>query len=169
MEIWRDITGYEGLYKISSLGRVMSVKRNKILKPGNTGKYLIVVLCKNGVRNTHLVHRLVAFEFCIKQPGQCEVNHLNEIKTDYRAENLEWCTRLENIRYGTGIERHSTTQKNDHRSKAVFQYSLDGKLVRQFPSVGEIVRTYGYDKGFIIRCLQGKRPTAYGYLWQFAT
>ena len=66
MEIWRDITGYEGLYKISSLGRVMSVKRNKILKPGNTGKYLIVVLCKNGVRNTHLVHRLVAFEFCIK-------------------------------------------------------------------------------------------------------
>lgn len=169
MEIWKPIVGYEGVYEVSDLGRVRGVKRNNILSPGYTGKYLLVVLCKNCEKETRLVHRLVATAFCERQAGQCEVNHINEVKTDNRAENLEWCTRLDNIRYGTGIERHAKVQTNDHRSKPVHQYSLEGAFIREYPSVREVVRSCGYDKSLINRCLKGTRPTAYGYLWQFAT
>ena len=74
MEIWRDIEGYEGLYQVSNEGRVKALERTWIagrLTPRyknegimsiykNNGGYCIVTLCKNGVRITKRVHRLVA-------------------------------------------------------------------------------------------------------------
>lgn len=166
-EVWRDVAGYEGLYEVSSRGRVRGLKRGNVLKPALSGGYLFVVLCKEGKRKDVYVHRLVATAFCPRDTEDTEVNHLNEIKTDNRADNLEWCTRLENIQHGTGIARHAEKQMNDHRSKPVRQLSLTGELVKEFPSVGEVVRVLGYDKGFLLRCISGKRPTAYGYRWQY--
>lgn len=166
-EIWKDIVGYEGLYKVSNLGRVLSVRRNSALIPGR-GRYLIVVLCKNGARHEVAVHRLVAEAYCEKRDDATEVNHINENRYDNRAINLEWCTRLENIRHGTGIQRHADAQRNDSRSKRIYQVSVNGDLIASFPSVREMNRVTGYDRAAIQRCANGKQKTAYGYKWQYA-
>ncbi len=167
MEVWKDVAGYEGLYKISNLGRVLSVRRNAMLKPGR-GRYLIVTLCKNGTKREIGVHRLVASAFCVKRNEATEVNHINENRYDNRATNLEWCTRLENIRHGTGIQRHADAQRNDHRSKKIAQISLDGDLIATFQSIREVNRVTGFDHAAVQRCAKGKQKTAYGYRWQYA-
>lgn len=112
-EIWKDISGYEGLYQISNLGRVKSLPRirigkgipyitkGKILKnsPGATGGYLRVNLCKNYKQTFFYVHRLVADAFIPKIEGKNVVNHINGLKTDNRVENLEWSTIEDNLQH----------------------------------------------------------------------
>ena len=100
-EEWRDIAGYESMYRVSNMGRVMSLLRKDaaILKPlpNNTG-YPQVGLRKGGYRKALLIHRLVmaAFE-PIPNPELFDVNHKNMNTADARLENLEWCTRQENM------------------------------------------------------------------------
>lgn len=112
-EIWKDIKGFEGLYKISSFGRVMSFKRYKdgrILKPGEySNGYLFVHLCNNdGVKKSYSIHRLVAGAF-IPNPGNLpQVNHKNTNKTCNENWNLEWCSASENIKHAI----HSGVVKN---------------------------------------------------------
>lgn len=166
MEVWKDIVGYEGLYLVSNQGRVFGVKRNNILKNGN-GRYFHVVLCKGGITKEFSVHRLVATAFCQKKDGYTEVNHINENTHDNRAENLEWCTRTENIRHGTGIMRHAISQRNGKRNKAVKQFACDGEEIAEYRSIRDMQRTTGYDRSFVSRCARGERPSAYGYVWKF--
>lgn len=101
-EEWRPVDGYEGLYEVSNMGRVKSLKYNKerILKVGKNDKgYLQVHLSKDGKAKGYTVHRLVATAFCENPMGYTEVNHINEDKADCRAENLEWCSRSYNNTY----------------------------------------------------------------------
>ena len=116
MEEWRTVV-IDGEvwdnYEVSNLGRVRSLnfKRTgemKILQPCIVnGGYLQVGLTKDGKRKRYLVHRLVAFAFIENDDikNKTDVNHLNEIKTDNRVENLEWTTHLDNVHYGTRTER----------------------------------------------------------------
>lgn len=165
MEEWRDIKGYEGLYQVSNYGRVKSLNYNhtgeeRILKPGKVGKtvYYKVILCKDGKTYNKWVHRLVAQAFIPNPDNLPEVNHKDENGLNNRVDNLEWCTRTYNNNYGTRIQRVS---------KPVYQYTLDGKLAKIWPSVMEIVRQLGYSQGTISMCCRGKRPTAYGYVWKY--
>jgi hypothetical protein len=116
-EEWKDIIEYEGLYQISNLGRVKSLKFNKeiILKPMKLQNgYLKVQLYKLYYTNPKvvrpiirkLVHRLVLESFIGKSDLQC--NHKNGIKTDNRLVNLEWITALENVRHSikTGLRKN---------------------------------------------------------------
>lgn len=168
MEVWKDVKGYEGLYQVSSEGNIYSFATHRTLKPSPTDRYLFVVLCKNGKKKTHLVHRVVAEAFCKKRDGADEVNHINEIRTDNRAVNLEWCTRLENIRFGTGIQRRANAQRNGKRSKPIAQYLANGEtLVKTFESLHEVHRSTGYDRAFVARCAKGLCPSAYGYVWRY--
>ena len=101
-EIWRDVTGYEGLYHVSNLGRVKSLHNNKeyILKPrrGKKGKgYFDVSLCKNGKHKTFRLNRLVALAFVDNPENKPEVDHIDTNKTNNRANNLRWVTSAENI------------------------------------------------------------------------
>lgn len=112
MEIWKPIKGYEGLYEISSFGNVRSLRRNttngKIIKSQKTKTgYYRVGLCKNGKLKHYFVHRLVAKAFILNPDNLPQVNHKNECKTDNNVDNLEWCSMLYNVRYGTGIERQT--------------------------------------------------------------
>lgn len=87
MEEWKDIRGYEGMYQISNLGRVKSLKRldsinrirNKRIIKADIGKigYARVTLFKNAIRDRCLVHRLVAEAFIPNPEHKSEVNHLN--------------------------------------------------------------------------------------------
>jgi len=100
MEIWKDVLGYEGIYKVSSIGRIKSLKfgKEKILKPVlNSKKYPMVNLLKDNPRKNFLIHRLLGVAFIPNPENKCDINHINGIKNDNRIENLEWCTRSENL------------------------------------------------------------------------
>lgn len=96
-EAWKEIQGYEGLYKISDNGRVFSVTSNKPRKLCmNEIGYHIVVLYKNNKPKTVRVARLVALHFVDNPDGKPEVNHIDGVKINNRKENLEWVTHSEN-------------------------------------------------------------------------
>ena len=163
-EFWKDIEGYEGLYQISSFGRVKSLSNDKARKekikiPESTrGGYKLVNLWKNGEQKGFLVHRLVASAFLPNPNNYPCINHKDENKSNNCLENLEWCTVKYNINYGTRTEKCS---------KKVEQYDLKGKLIKTWKSLMEIQRQLGYAIGNISNCCNGKRSTAYGYTWQY--
>lgn len=111
-EEWRDIPNYEGLYQVSSLGKVKSLRdrygnpREKMLKfERNRGGYLLTFLCKNGKKKTFSVHRLVANAFIDNPSNLPQVNHKDENKENNQASNLEWCTQKYNLNYGSRITK----------------------------------------------------------------
>lgn len=167
-EVWKDIEGYEGLYQVSSLGKVRSLPRNttsgKILKPiTHKNGYLFVVLCKDGKAKLYKVHRLVALAFVPNDDPQykIEVNHINEKKNDNRVSNLEWCTKSYNINYGSRNEKCSLK-----KSKPVKQLSLDGTLITIWPSMAEAGRN-GFNQCNIVSCCNGVQKTHKGYKWEY--
>ena len=101
LEIWKDIVGYQGLYKISSLGRVNSYHRNKekILSATYSVGYLRVGLSKNGDCEIKLLHRLLAMAFIPNPNNKPHINHINSVRDDNRLENIEWCTPKENVNH----------------------------------------------------------------------
>ncbi|GAB3013666.1 hypothetical protein GCM10027051_16200 [Niabella terrae] len=123
MELWIDIKGYEGIYQVSTHGNVKSMGSVRVIKgvkqfyPPNILKqsktnsgYMGVSLWKDGVKRMSLVHRIVAEVFVDNPFRKSDVNHKNGIKTDNRPENLEWCTKSENIRHAiaTGLIRRNS-------------------------------------------------------------
>jgi hypothetical protein len=110
-EIWKDIEGYEGLYQVSNLGRVKSLKK-KYSKEDRIRKlrldkdgYLVVSLWKYGKPKTMKVHRLIAISFIENIENKSFVNHLDGIKNNNSIENLEWVTASENTKHAhyTGL------------------------------------------------------------------
>ena len=159
-EIWKDKKDYEGHYQVSNCGRVKSIKfgKERILKPQkNTSGYLCVTLCKNNNQCQFEVHRLVAEVFLPNPNNYKEVNHKNEIKTDNRVENLEWCDRKYNQNYGTRTEKCS---------KKVYQYTLDGKFVKEWKSTAECGRN-GYNYGNVAACCRGKLKKYKNFIWKY--
>lgn len=104
MTVWKTIPMYEGLYEVSALGQVRSIRNNRNSKQGHVlamsrrSKYLCVTLCKCGNRRSVLVHRLVAAAFLGEANGR-DVNHKNGNREDNRIDNLEYCTKSENERH----------------------------------------------------------------------
>lgn len=92
----KQITDYPN-YFVTREGRIFSNYSNKWLKPDiNQDGYSMVRLYKNKKSKAISIHRLVAQTFVLNPNNKLEVNHINEIKSDNRIENLEWCTRSEN-------------------------------------------------------------------------
>ena len=104
-EIWVDVTGYEGLYRVSNLGGFLQLKNNKQDYKKTEGQYQQVVLVKNKESKTTPLHRVVALMFVPNPNNKPIINHINGIKSDNRADNLEWCTYSENTKHAweTGL------------------------------------------------------------------
>lgn len=165
--VWKWISGYEGLYKVSNKGEVWSERRNSILHPDDTSGYLRVSLCKEGSVHKYMVHRLVATTFIPKPFGEYEVNHKDENKHNNCVDNLEWMTRKENANYGTAIERRVIKRRNNSKwSKPIMQMTMDGEVVKEFPSINE-ARRQGYDAKSVIGVCRGTRKQHKGYLWKY--
>lgn len=117
----KDIIGFEGLYKITSEGKVIKLASKKRLV---NGKYMdlperelsvskrvgypTVALYKNGKQHTKLMHRLMAIHFIPNDNPliKNEVNHRNKDIMDYSLENLEWCSRSENMKHAKRKKKH---------------------------------------------------------------
>lgn len=124
-EKWRDIFGYDGMYQVSDLGRVRSLKfgKTRVLRPRkHRHGYLQVDLCQDGKQKTVKIHRLVAQAFIPNDDEtKNEINHRNEIKSDNRVSNLEWCDRSYNNAYNDLYWR----RKNVKRRKIAKLYNPD--------------------------------------------
>lgn len=176
-EEWRDIVGYEGLYQVSNLGRVMSLGNGicnsirKILKLDKQRQgYMLACLYKNGVKKKYLVHRLEYEAFYGRIPQGMQVNHINEIKSDNRLENLNLMTPKENTNWGTAIQRRIEKQTNDKRSKPVLQIDKNtNEVIAEFPSIHQVERDLGISISHIWACCNNKPHfnTAGGFKWQY--
>lgn len=145
MQIWKDIKGYQGLYKVSNLGKILSLKdcngihRQMQLK-GQTGKNnrTRVVLYKNGVCKRYLRYRLVAQAFIDKIEGKNIVDHINGITTDDRAENLRWCTIKENSNFPLAIKNKKEAMKNNKQVRIQSLRKAKDNLSKPFISINLI-------------------------------
>lgn len=102
-ERWKPIFGYDGMYEVSDLGRVRSLKFGKVRVLRvykNLDGYLQVALCKGGKIKQSYIHRLVAQAFIPNNDdAKNEINHINEDKSDNKVSNLEYCDRSYNLAY----------------------------------------------------------------------
>lgn len=106
VEVWKEVKDYERYYKVSNLGRILSVRTGKILKQNiSRFGYSRIELNVNGTAKKHLVHRLVAFAFIPEVKDKPHVNHLDNNRSHNIVENLEWCTVKENINYASSQGR----------------------------------------------------------------
>lgn len=164
-EIWKDIPNYEGLYQVSNYGRIKSLFRfngfyntkESILHLQKDKKgYLRVQLRKEKKVKNFSVHRLVAVAFIPNPYKLPQINHKNEIKTDNRVENLEWCNAYYNMNYGT---------RPDLYSKPIKQIKGEKEII--FKSISEAERQTGIARSNIVLCAKGRVKTAGKSMWKF--
>jgi len=176
-ETWKDVAGYAGLYQVSDLGRVRSLGRECNSKNDSRQKkapriltqevtihgYCRVRLYDAEGRPKHFaVHRLVIEAF--NGISDDEINHINEIKTDNRLANLEYCTHKYNCNFGTRNKRIGEKQAGNN-SHAVIQIK-DGKIINRFNSRMEAEAKTGISAVNIGRACAGTRKSAGGSEWR---
>lgn len=167
-EVWKDIDGYEGLYQVSNMGRVKSLNyrhtgKEKVLRLWKqTNGYDDVFLYKNGKGKTYSVHRLIANTFIPNPYNLPCINHKDENPSNNHVDNLEWCSYQYNNTYGTVIQR-----RTEKTGKTVYQYTLDGEFVAEYPSAREVQRLFDFNASNINNCCRGKIKTSNGFVWSY--
>lgn len=194
-EEWRDVVGLEGMYQVSNYGNVRSVDRfvnNKsntktkikgvVMKLQENHKgYMAIVLHKNNVPISKLVHRLVAEAFLENTNNLPQVNHIDTDKKNNRVDNLEWVSNYDNMQHAVknGCYKHAFTEKTKlavqknlnyarkARIRSVRQYDNEGNLVNEFESIADAERKTGVNNSKITMCCKHRRNHAGGYVWKY--
>ena len=159
IEIWKDVKGYEGLYKVSNLGRVKSYwfKNPKLLKKRISKRgYLIVDLVKEskGKRKVAKVHRLVAESFIDNKELKPVVNHIDGDKTNAHVDNLEWCTYSENSKHAYKSGLNTVVDRFKGKDKKIV---LDLSTGVYYSSIQDACEVYGLLRTTLSRYLSGQR------------
>lgn len=151
----KDIKGYEGLYAITSCGKVWSYKRKRFLKPFDNGLgYLKVFLFKDGEKKQYYLHRLVAEAYLDNPNNYPQVNHRDENKSNNCVNNLEFCTVEYNANFGT---------RNERISKKIICIETGEK----FNSLTEAAIAINRSVVSLSNHLRGRRKTCAGYHWAY--
>lgn len=154
VEQWKNIKEFDN-YLVSNQGRVMNAKTGRILKAwDNTKGYDYVTIRNDEGISKRRVSRLVGEAF-IENPNNLEtINHIDQDKHNNNADNLEWLSRGDNVRYSL--------------SKPVEQYDLEsGELLATYPSTMAVERLTGFSNGNISAACRGQYKKAYGYIWKY--
>ena len=184
-EVWKPVVGYEGLYEVSNLGRVKSLRycKEKILKISRNKFYKNIILKINWLRKNFLVHRLVALHFIDNLDNLSCVLHKKEDLDGngflYNwADNLYWWTQKDNMqdcfkkwRWNNHFKLNHPTKwkfwKDNHNSKKINQYTKDWEFIREWYSMADVKRELWINESLISNCCNGIRKTAGGFSWSF--
>lgn len=185
--MWKDISGYEGLYQVSHAGEVRRLAV-PITKAHNAGAlcrtpplhllkwipdcskgYVRVRLFKQGVWRTFRIHRLVAGAFLENPTRKREVNHKDGNKLNNHVGNLEWVTSSENFKHALKNGFITLARGKRHgNARAIIQYTLAGKRIRQFDTIRQALDALHVTSNcLILKHLRGEARTAYGSIWKY--
>lgn len=165
-EIWKQVVGYEWSYEVSNLWNVRRSaykhkQIHKTIRPFLSSKrYLQVHLYKQNKQKNYLVHRLVAMSFLGSDERRKFVNHKDWNKLNNSSENLERCTRSENIQHAIKKLGASVWYKP---IKVVWTCISTGEEVH-LDSLADWEKI-GFSKPSISLCINGKRARHKGYIW----
>lgn len=159
LEEWKDVKGYEGIYKISNLGRIKSLPRNGTIKTERILRvfedrygYLYVSLNKNNSKKKEKVHRLVATAFISNPNSYEQVNHIDENKKNNHVENLEWCT----AKYNQNYSKYKAYKKvKCLNTNIIYKSILDASI------------KLNVDRSSISKVCRGKRNDVNGFKFEY--
>lgn len=190
-EVWKDIKGWEGEYRVSNFCRIKSLKRRvdfitekgirrflttpeTILKPTlNGGGYPTVKLYRNSFYQGMLVHRASSIEFIPNPENKSDINHKNGIRDYMELDNFEWVTRGENHEHKYRVLKvvHPFLGRTGIRhacSVKTCQVDINtGETIKVWDAMNDIQRSLGFEQANISACCRGKQKTAYGYKWKY--
>lgn len=150
MEIWKNIKNYEGLYQVSNLGNVKSLKfgKERIMKFGYSRGYFYVPLWNNGNRKTLLVHRLVYQTFKGELIEGLVIDHISGIPTQNNVENLQQIDQRQNVVKGEVTKNKSSKhigvgwQQHANKWKASISMNNKTKHLGYFETEEEAAEAY---------------------------
>lgn len=188
-EQWKDIEGFEGKYQVSNFGNVKTLERQyisgktykvkktqpeKLLSQKRQQTGYCVVLLYGERRHYCLVHRLVAQAFLDNPENKPCVNHIDGNKQNNNVDNLEWVTKSENTQHAIklGLRKDSNMRGKkgilNKLSKKVYQYDLQGNLIKEWACVSDVARHYAVTPSCVANCARGLIKTVKGYKWNYA-
>lgn len=164
MEIWKQITGWEEKYAISDTGKVKNLISGRlVLQHDNGVGYKRVLLWRDGVGGEKAyVHRLVADAFLPGRGNRTEVNHIDGVRSNNVATNLEWVTSSENTKHA--IYRGALCAWGN-RAKPIEAHCLKTGETIRFATISEAERAIG--SRHITDVLKGKRNQCKGYTFRY--
>ena len=173
-ELWKDIKEYVGRYQVSNFGRVRNIVTGKILKIRiGTPGYYIVGLSKNAINKNYFIHRLLGFAF-LKNHSKIrnDINHKDCNKLNNNLDNLEWCTRSENLihasRNGLLNPHHvGLTGSLSPYAKKIKKISKNGSVLKIYNSIVDAAKDLGAYKSSICKALRGYSKSSHGYRWEY--
>ena len=145
-EIWKDIKGFDGLYQVSNLGQVKSLRYNKNMAFTVRSGYYNILLRKNGKRFSKQIHRLVAETFIPNPLNKPFVNHLDFNRKNNVETNLEWVTQKENVNWSINAMKHSKKCKNKLNEQYIkrkynkYELTLKKKYIGLYNTLEEAVK-----------------------------
>lgn len=176
---WYPINGYENLYEINKKGEIRRIgypNKNenntyynklpfKLKLHHDKDGYFRVSLNNGNKKKMKYVHRLVCQTFLDNPNNLPQVNHKNGIKDDNRLENLEWCSRSENIQHRIKVLGIRLT--NNCKSKKVGQFTKDGQLIKIYPSAKQVARETGFSQGHVSEVCRGELLSYKNFIWKY--
>lgn len=158
MKIWKPVIGYEKYYEVSSDGEIRNIITGHILKPALKKNGYFSVDLRYGKPKTKMIHRIVAEAFIENANDYPCVNHIDENKTNNKADNLEWCSYKYNANFGCGSKA---------RNSPVLQFDSNGRFIRMWQSMKDASKECGIKYQSISKVCRGVRKTCGGYKWEY--